>query len=79
MGSLTWPDLDNGDCQGDHVKPWAAGGVTSTANGGPACGHHNRFKQRHGYGTWRDPDGIWHVTRPDGTQINAPPGATAGT
>jgi hypothetical protein len=41
---------------------------TSVNNGGPLCGAHNRFKER-GYRTWRDPNGTWHTTRPDGTQL----------
>jgi hypothetical protein len=73
-----WPGcgLPARQCEGDHVRPWRAGGGTSAANGAPLCGHHNRFKQRHGYRTWRDPDGVWHAARPDGTEIglaNAPP------
>lgn len=75
-----WPGcgLPTRHCQSDHIKPWATGGATSAANGGPACGHHNRFKHRNRYHTWRDQDGAWHITRPDSTQINAPPDAVAG-
>jgi hypothetical protein len=29
-------------CQIDHVQPWAAGGLTTEANGRVACGFHNR-------------------------------------
>jgi hypothetical protein len=29
-------------CQVDHVKPWAAGGLTVQENGRLACGYHNR-------------------------------------
>ena len=29
---------------------------------------HNRFKN-HGYRTWRDPHGRWHLYRPDDTEI----------
>ena len=38
-------------------------------NGGPACARHNRWKQQHGFRTWRDPTGQWHTYRPDGTEI----------
>ena len=55
-------------CQADHVLPWSQAGPTSTANGAPVCGHHNRWKSR-GYRTWRDPDGHWHHYRPDGTEL----------
>jgi hypothetical protein len=65
-----WPgcDLRSGRCQTDHTKPWANNGTTRPNNGGPACGRHNRWKQR-GYRTWRDRDGHWHTYRPDGTEI----------
>ena len=43
---------------------------TQPANAAPLCGWHNRWKTR-GYRTWRDPDGIWHTYRPDGTEIKA--------
>lgn len=56
-------------CQSDHLVPWATGGgSTDPGNGGPACGRHNRLRN-HGHHTWRDPDGTWHVARPDGTEI----------
>jgi Domain of unknown function (DUF222)/HNH endonuclease len=44
------------DCQGDHVVPWSQGGPTSTDNGRPACGHHNRWNYTHGR-TTSDPPG----------------------
>ncbi|MEZ5168031.1 MAG: hypothetical protein R2695_16650 [Acidimicrobiales bacterium] len=34
----------------------------------PACGTHNRIKQR-GFHTWRQPDGYWRITAPDGTPV----------
>jgi hypothetical protein len=56
-------------CQTDHLIPWADhGGSTNPRNGGPACGKHNRLKE-HGYTVRRDHTGAWHITRPDGTQI----------
>jgi hypothetical protein len=81
-----WPgcDLRSGRCQTDHSQPWNDGGPTASHNGGPECGHHNRFKQR-GYKTWRDPTGRWHIQRPDGTEIgyfanpNPPPQPLAGS
>ncbi|MDO8391374.1 MAG: DUF222 domain-containing protein [Actinomycetota bacterium] len=54
--------------QVDHVLPFSNAGPTASWNGGPACGHHNRWRTR-GYRTWRDPDGHWHHYRPDGTEI----------
>jgi len=66
-----WPGcaLRSGRCQTDHTQPWSTAGPTRPDNGGTACGRHNRWKQQHGYRTWRDPDGHWHVVRPDGTEV----------
>jgi Domain of unknown function (DUF222) len=55
-------------CQADHTVPWHAGGQTRVSNGKPLCQKHNRLKE-HGYRTWRDPNGQWHIQRPDGTHI----------
>ncbi len=55
-------------CQADHVLPYSNAGPTAAKNGGPACGHHNRWKSR-GYRTWRDPNGQWHHYRLDQTEI----------
>ncbi|MBI4883639.1 MAG: DUF222 domain-containing protein [Actinobacteria bacterium] len=55
-------------CEADHVLPFSHAGPTAASNGGPACGHHNRWKSR-GYRTWRDPNGQWHHYRPDNTEI----------
>ena len=41
------------------------------ANGGPACNHHNRWKNN-GTITLRDAKGRWHTYRPDGTEIGWP-------
>lgn len=66
----TWPgcDIPSRFCQADHNIPFRAGGLTTASNGTPKCGRHNRFKE-HGYRTWKDADGRWHVQRPDGTLI----------
>ncbi len=55
-------------CQTDHTKRHANGGRTNPGNGAPLCGRHNRIKEHH-YRVWRDPSGIWHTYRPDGTEI----------
>ena len=39
-------DRRAGDCDVDHIQPWSAGGLTTQANGRPACGFHNRARQR---------------------------------
>ncbi|MEN9646004.1 MAG: hypothetical protein RL238_2673 [Actinomycetota bacterium] len=58
-------------CQTDHVLPFAQAGPTSAVNGAPLCDHHNPLKNK-GYRTWRDPDGLWHTYRPDGTELGWP-------
>lgn len=68
--TCTWPGcgIESRFCQADHTIPYRQSRRTTPSNGNPKCGHHNRFKER-GYHTWRDPDGTWHVQRPDGTRI----------
>jgi hypothetical protein len=39
-------DLPAEDCEIDHIEPWSAGGLTVEENGRPACGYHNRWRQR---------------------------------
>jgi len=63
-----WPGCGRHHCEIDHIRSWNDHGHTNPDNGGPMCGHHNRWKTR-GYRTWRDPDGHWHTYRPDGTEI----------
>ena len=41
---------------------------------GPACGRHNRLKSQ-GYSAHRDAHGMWHVYRPDGTELTEPAAA----
>jgi len=68
-GRCLWPGCIHRRCQIDHVQEWVADdGDTDVANSGPLCGRHNRWKTR-GYHTWRDPTGVWHTQRPDGTEI----------
>jgi hypothetical protein len=55
-------------CQADHLTEWSRLGPTNGDNAGPACGRHNRLKNR-GYRVHRDPNGFWHTYRPDGTEI----------
>jgi hypothetical protein len=58
----------------DHTHEHSRGGVTAPCNGGPACGRHNRLKS-HGYTAHRDSQGVWHVYRPDGTELTRPAAA----
>jgi hypothetical protein len=66
----TWPGCNRPaeQCEADHVLPWANAGPTNSRNGGPECGHHNRWKAT-GYTSRRDQHGQWHHYRPDGTEI----------
>ncbi|TVR27786.1 MAG: HNH endonuclease [Ilumatobacter sp.] len=67
-----WPGCGLAGRQQDHTVGWAhQHGSTDPANAGPVCGHHNRWKTR-GYTTWRDADGVWHVRRPDGSDVTGP-------
>jgi hypothetical protein len=54
--------------QADHTVDHQRGGTTSTGNGGLLCGQHNRVKNR-GFTVWRDPGGVWHTFKPDGTEL----------
>ena len=38
-------DVPADQCQIDHVRPWAEGGLTTQANGRPACAYHNRHRR----------------------------------
>jgi hypothetical protein len=69
-GRCLWPGCGLHHCQIDHSIAWTRGGPTDPANAGPLCARHNRFKSR-GYRCWRDPSGVWHTYRSDGTEIRA--------
>lgn len=60
-------------CEADHLTDWQHGGGTNQVNGAPLCARHNQLKN-HGFTVWRDPNGVFHTYRPDGTEIApAPP------
>ena len=65
-----WPgcQVPTTQCEVDHSVDHACGGRTCPGNGAPACGRHNRWKQK-GYKVWRDKTGQIRVNRPDGTEI----------
>jgi hypothetical protein len=71
-----WPGCDvvTSRCEADHTTPWKTQGVTAADSGGPLCDRHNRWKTR-GFTTGTDDQGRWLTTRPDGTNINSPPGS----
>lgn len=67
-----WPGCTAPAHEQDHLDEWGRHhGHTCAGNAGPMCGRHNRWKQR-GYRTWRQPDGTWHVERPDTTPLRQP-------
>ncbi len=76
----TWPGchVRVRHCQIDHAHEWHQGGRTDPANANLLCGRHNRWKTNHGYRVHRDPNGVWHTYRPDGTEVGEvgrpPPG-----
>jgi hypothetical protein len=42
------------NCQGDHIEPWACGGLSTQDNGRLLCGFHNRLRnQKEGKGEQR--------------------------
>lgn len=59
----------------DHLTDFTAGGPTDAANGVVMCEHHNRFKYRSRYRPRRQPDGTWHLHRPDGSIVTPPDAA----
>ena len=71
-----WPGCGRASARNqiDHTHEHSRGGVTTPANGGPACGRHNRTKHR-GYTVHRDARGDWHVHRPDGSELTEPAAA----
>ena len=76
-GECYWPGchVNVSRCQIDHLLPYSetrdrgGGGLTNPHNAGPACGKHNRHKER-GYTVARLPDGTIEIRRPDGTILN---------
>ena len=65
-----WPGCDQPHrwCHADHVTSWSQRGPTNSDNGAPLCGRHNSVKEL-GFTVWRDDDGRWRITAPDGTPI----------
>jgi len=72
----SWPGCgrDSHRNQIDHTSEHSAGGPTRPSNGGVLCGRHNRWKSRR-YVMHRDAEGVWHVSRPDGTELTEPAAA----
>lgn len=70
-GRCLWPGCGRRRNQLDHTDEWHRDrGCSDLHNTGWLCRIHNVLKT-HGYRTWRDPHGTWHLTRPDGTTIEA--------
>ena len=61
-------EVPSARCQSDHLVEFSKNGRTDQRNGAPACGRHNRWRNR-GYRVECDDDGIWHTYRPNGTEI----------
>jgi hypothetical protein len=59
----------------DHLDDHTTGGPTNTDNAAVMCEHHNLFKYRNRYRPQRQPNGTWHIHRPDGTTIHPPDAA----
>ena len=52
----------------DHLHDHGKDGRTNPGNGAPACGRHNRWKQK-GYRVWRDDTGRIRIMHPNGTEV----------
>jgi hypothetical protein len=65
-----WPGCDQPHtwCHADHLTSWTTRGPTNPRNGAPLCARHNYLKES-GFTVWRDDEGHWHITAPDGTTI----------
>ncbi|MEM7092489.1 MAG: hypothetical protein AAF567_05770 [Actinomycetota bacterium] len=55
-------------CQIDHLRSAACGGLTEQSNGGPGCPTHNRVKEA-GYVVTRRADGTMHIVTPNGEVV----------
>lgn len=68
--TCVWPGCDQPHqwCHADHLTSWSTRGSTSPDNGAPLCARHNYLKEQ-GFTVTRGPDGRWHITTPDGTDI----------
>ncbi len=67
----TWLSCDTPShaCEIDHALEWGRGGSTNQANAPPLCKPHNLFKQNHQFAITLEPDGQFHIWRPDGTEL----------
>ncbi len=65
-----WPGCDHphSSCHADHTTSWTERGPTNPDNGAPLCARHNYLKEL-GFTIWRDTNGNWHITAPNGTAI----------
>ncbi len=71
-GRCVWPgcEVPASRCETDHVVDHARRGPTSTRNGAPLCGFHNRWKQK-GHRLTRGPGHTWSLGR-GGTTPTSP-------
>lgn len=75
-GRCVFPGCDApaGWCDAHHIWPWEHGGHTAIWNMALICRHHHHLVHEGGFRLLADPSGVLHAYRPDGTEINAPPG-----
>ena len=65
-----WPGCTGAPRHVDHTTPRCEGGATAPDNSGLMCARHNIFKTC-GYRTRRDGTGMFHLYRPDGSELIA--------
>src|SRR5262245_13068432 len=69
-GGCRFPGCDRTRfCDGHHIEHWANGGETKLHNLVTLCGFHHRFVHEGGYGVTRTDDGLFVLTKPDGTRV----------
>jgi hypothetical protein len=61
-------------CDAHHIWPWEHGGRTALWNMALLCRYHHHLVHEGGFRLLADRTGVLHAYRPDGTEINAPPG-----
>jgi hypothetical protein len=72
----TFPGCDRppAQCHAHHLWPWEKGGRTALWNLTLLCSFHHHLVHEGGFRYLPDAEGVLHVVRPDGTELQPPPG-----
>ena len=74
-GGCVAPGCDRppGWCEAHHLAWWERdNGTTDLSNLALTCSHHHHLIHDDGWTLHPQPDGIWQLTRPDGTIVDPP-------